>query len=689
MPEQEELRLVVTLVDNASAGVLKLKESIKDLGEGASVRHVEKFKRETEDLTKLIGEFSKTGEAAFKVLGAFRGGLIAGAGSLALFGFEIANQIKSLGEYTDKLRNLGQLGKDIGISPAAIKNIEEQLKVFGVTADQTDAALARFAQRAAELQRDPRVRAQILERTAPGAVEAMNRDISHFNELIQPVEKLNFIRERGESVYRNARRRGESEERAADERRLFLQEFGYDQLLARAGALHKQTADAEAADKRRIENATEYSRQLGIASDHWEHIVALMKDPIFAKDSALVKGIEAANKLLEATQQYLEQAAKREAEKPKSSAPWWMQGGGPPGAPALIPFGGIFQRLLEQEKDQQKKSIDENTEAIKKHTSLLEYGIGGQGGIVNAAFSPGGGVAPPRFGSAEYPNLGMTVGPKGGGGGGDVALPALPGVAPSVALPPSSYQPRVQPYGGSHTGGPTGRPVSGPMGDPTVPSDILARAQAVALHGGPGAVSQFMKSQGYAKSGAWCGEFAASVVKSAGGTPPRNPQVASNWRLWGDPVSGLPQPGDVAVRRPEFHGRLGSGQTGDTGSHVTFVEGVDPKTGRFTGLGGNQGSIESRYPLNQYSFRRSGEYHPMAESYGDARRRLDESNARSTNITGTGKITVDVNAPKGTSVGAEGGGLFNQTEINRRTQMEAAKGGPDASNYEERWDALH
>jgi hypothetical protein len=57
------------------------------------------------------------------------------------------------------------------------------------------------------------------------------------------------------------------------------------------------------------------------------------------------------------------------------------------------------------------------------------------------------------------------------------------------------------------------------------------------------------------------------------------------------------------------------------------------------------------------------------------RQQVDGGQAAS-KVEGTGKITVDVNAPKGTSVSAEGGGLFKKTEVNRQTQMEPAERGP-------------
>lgn len=65
-----------------------------------------------------------------------------------------------------------------------------------------------------------------------------------------------------------------------------------------------------------------------------------------------------------------------------------------------------------------------------------------------------------------------------------------------------------------------------------------------------------------------------------------------------------------------------------------------------------------------------------AALYAD-RKQLDGAQVASTKVEGSGKITVDVNAPKGTNVGAEGGGLFKKVEMNRQTQMSPARRGPD------------
>ena len=57
----------------------------------------------------------------------------------------------------------------------------------------------------------------------------------------------------------------------------------------------------------------------------------------------------------------------------------------------------------------------------------------------------------------------------------------------------------------------------------------------------------------------------------------------------------------------------------------------------------------------------------------EARKGLAEAQTTEHKVNGEGRIVVDVNAPRGPKVGAEGKGLFKDTEINRQTQMEPAR----------------
>ncbi|MEH2565325.1 hypothetical protein [Bradyrhizobium sp. AZCC 2289] len=61
-----------------------------------------------------------------------------------------------------------------------------------------------------------------------------------------------------------------------------------------------------------------------------------------------------------------------------------------------------------------------------------------------------------------------------------------------------------------------------------------------------------------------------------------------------------------------------------------------------------------------------------------ARRSMDAEQNAATRVEGNAKIRVDVNAPKGTNVGAEASGLFSSVETYRQTQMAPADRGPPA-----------
>jgi len=105
---------------------------------------------------------------------------------------------------------------------------------------------------------------------------------------------------------------------------------------------------------------------------------------------------------------------------------------------------------------------------------------------------------------------------------------------------------------------------------------------------------RFMSDMGYPKTGEWCGEFAASVIKRAGGTPPSGAAIASNWRRYGT-LDAMPHVGDVAVAGRDV-------PTGATGSHVGFVASVDLENGTFTLESGNSSSVYTTRKISCFTF---------------------------------------------------------------------------------------
>jgi hypothetical protein len=148
-------------------------------------------------------------------------------------------------------------------------------------------------------------------------------------------------------------------------------------------------------------------------------------------------------------------------------------------------------------------------------------------------------------------------------------------------------------YNGASTGGDT------PSGD------ALDKAKKLVLAGGSKQdVQRFMGQQGYNMDTNWCGDFAGSVIKSVGGTPPAGAPIASNWLHWGKHID----PSDIKADDKNIVAVRTSGgvRYGATGSHVTFADPASMKNGSFTGWGGNQGAgrfSPSKFNIRDYEFR--------------------------------------------------------------------------------------
>jgi hypothetical protein len=96
--------------------------------------------------------------------------------------------------------------------------------------------------------------------------------------------------------------------------------------------------------------------------------------------------------------------------------------------------------------------------------------------------------------------------------------------------------------------------------------------------------------------------------------------------------------------------------------------GVPPASSKFAG--------EKEDPWSSFE-KRFGIWPGMgAERLDQTSQKLDQAAASNVNISGAGRISVDVRAPPGTYVDAQGEGFFKSTEITRLTQMLPADMGP-------------
>jgi hypothetical protein len=694
--EQEQLQLVVTLVDNASAGLDKITEKVKEMG-GPQVREAhEKMKRGNEELNKVVKELSGGFGEAYKAVTTFSGGLLSGVAGLAAFGVEAGKQLGELKKLAEEMRGLGQAARNIGISAATMKNFIDAFEEVGVSAEQTKANMQKMNEAVADLSRQGSKLYQELMHNAgpsPESQRAMTEWIAKIRSARSDEERYTAIRQAADNVYTNALlqnmervRKGEisidAARQEAANRRNEVESHFWDTTMNYVAKIQAMEKDEQEYWNRRVEDADALANKFGAIKGIWSDIANVMHAPTAAMEN--LKGVlETIQPILESIRSALEWidawAAKRdpldqrdkEGNKLETPVTPLPQNEGAQGS-WLRRFGDYFADKRTDEEKQ--KAQEDNTKALKELNDAIKPKLpwgyrptSGEGFnpayVQNASLTTGGG---PSYGGGPGGDGGY--GPFGGGGG----FSGVPGGGGTYGgggggaggSGTGGYGGGGGAPYGSDTGGTTGGPHSGAAGDPSVPSDILAKARSVALHGGPGAVESFMRSQGYPKAGSWCGEFAASVVKSVGGKPPPGAAVASNWRNWGTPVApGDVQPGDIAVRKFGLHGG-GYVPTGQTGSHVTVVEGTDPKSGRFTGLGGNQGRFESQFALSQYEFRRSTGAPPNGQTAGP----------------GTGAGAGDTPAHADGAAGA-GGKISGGGAVNEAIRSTAGRAGMDEAHW--------
>ncbi|WP_051397106.1 hypothetical protein [Bradyrhizobium elkanii] len=115
-----------------------------------------------------------------------------------------------------------------------------------------------------------------------------------------------------------------------------------------------------------------------------------------------------------------------------------------------------------------------------------------------------------------------------------------------------------------------------------------------------------------------------------------------------------------------IQGRTNQGMEGDPGTHLPGRVAVPGSSEVYNYWEGRRRGVE-------FSTGASAAFAARNQQAIADRAQVDRAQANATKVEGTGKISVDVNAPKGTKVGAEGGGLFKEVEVNRQTQMEPAK----------------
>jgi len=134
--ELEELRLVVSLTDNASAQLAVIKTALQDIGGGATSGNMDRVKRETSQLTEHLKELIRNlGEGQKAFVGFIRNTSLAGAGLVAVYeGAKLATEM--LGKMAGELLRVDQAAKLAGMGTSVYRGLVETFEQAGFSADK-------------------------------------------------------------------------------------------------------------------------------------------------------------------------------------------------------------------------------------------------------------------------------------------------------------------------------------------------------------------------------------------------------------------------------------------------------------------------------------------------------------------------------------------------------------------------
>jgi hypothetical protein len=271
--EQDELRLTVTLVDNASAGIASLRGQISQLGSGSTAANLENFRRKQGELGEQMKELTALAVGGDKALLSY-------IGKFGALGIAAAAGIDVLKTFSNQMASVSREAKLIGVGPTNLQNIVDQFRKVGVEAKDTQAMMAKFTTTLVEI---GRVGSAQREKILSMAVDParMNKTIEALEAATTAEDKLSIAQEEGEKI-RKAR---------------------YDEELKRTHNEAQAKADAARAEQ-------QWYEALGLSAEAMERHTGKFKNLTAAEEAQLKVTQENAEKVTKAWEDIDAAAAK-------------------------------------------------------------------------------------------------------------------------------------------------------------------------------------------------------------------------------------------------------------------------------------------------------------------------------------------------------------------------------------------
>jgi hypothetical protein len=474
--ETEELRLVITLTDNASAGLRALKQQHAELGSGATAGHVESFKKKHNELAKQIKEMTELATGGERAMLGFIGKF--GVAGAAVVGFTavVLKGLEGLTKYADKVTDLNNKAKVMGVHPAVLKSIEEQLERIGISAETADQTVAKFNEKFALMGRVGSREHQELVNKAGRSSEAMEQSIQKILNQKTEVARLNEVLAQGEIVKANYLKDHNNNIVAATQfHKEFLAEWGIDPEFALVGKLKDVSEEEMATWDKRQKAALQFKAGIVDLKHEWADFMDDVKSSVLAPDGLIVTGLHEAITLTKFLHELWEKPLTKQVAQGTWDAMKFMIPGvntillyknlgklsdylsgktqqtsqknmgdalgldalGGPAKPGEEGKATHLLSMMGDDAEEHKRSTQENTAELKKLNDYFTRQQLEEEAYTGAGYMTGAGPGAPTGAPTSGPGGGLAApggGPAAPGGGpAPAGLPSVPGAAPGAA----------------------------------------------------------------------------------------------------------------------------------------------------------------------------------------------------------------------------------------------------------------
>jgi hypothetical protein len=734
LAEEEELRLVVRVDDESLARINELRDKVRSLGTGEQAAGVERMRKETNSLTeslvKMTGSFGGLARGGF-ILGFF-GAL---GEEVQKLGMDLLNRATDFSGYSNGIVDLANNARAAGTNMAQFRETVNVFKESGVSADAASQQIRKFSDVYADLQEGQRstVRRQLMVGLPT------REDVENMQGLIARMmsgnqeQALNEARNFAQRIREYWTRLGRPETGAAGAREL-LERLGIPDVDKVRGTFRTITEEQRALYDSRVPEARRTQEDLAKVEDAWERIgtsmaaTGLQALGINTKLEGMLGFLEGAAEKAERFETTLRDS------KDIAAATTELLGKLVPTPQSVEENLNRNRQAQEAAGGHAVRNVTEDIARRTRDAFLGTFGLQRPSMYGSTAGgAPFGAYRAYRQHQREQERPRVAPPPE-------QPAPRAPDVATAQPAPEPSPEQRaaaelsIRTYSARQRRAepePAAAPAEGPAPVPLprarpadlgLPADIplptprpdaarVSEEHAAALDENTRALKSLADKVGERPrpptqvetrmggletgKGEGTGITRAPVAPEGPMPTQRQPEPPTFDQRWNIPAVAQPDrpapaepPPTVPPQqhRPEPQVLTGTGQPQPKPPAAALPPPVQ-KPQEQSWLGSIGAGLE-RYMANVATAITASQGQAPADdrmkqreawssaSMPEAAAALDRASRQNVDVSGSAKISVDVNAPPGTRVGAQAEGLFKSTEITRSTQMLPAESGP-------------